>query len=114
MIAYSLAAIQAATSGNKLMAETGTYEYPGFTVDVTLSEKAKKTLIACKENPRAFGYYLGTAKPGALKKYLSEIGEISLGDFSVEFLLDGSGRVAKVIVKRDAFEQTDKKMLWSM
>lgn len=101
---------QAGISGNDSGGIKGLYEYPGFMVDVTLSEKARKSLLNRKETLRAFGYYSGSPKPGALKKYISDEGDIGLGNFDVEFPVGGSGRIAKVMIKRDAFEQTDKKI----
>jgi hypothetical protein len=82
-------------------------EWPGFVVDVTLSDKAKAKLISSKEALRVFGYYSGTPNQDALKKHLYEEGEVGLGNFDVEFPIGGSARIDKVTVKRDALAQTD-------
>jgi hypothetical protein len=82
-------------------------EWPGFVVDVTLSDKAKAKLVSSKEALRVFGYYFGTPNPGALKKHVYHEGEVGLGDFDVEFPIGSSARIYKVKVKRDAFGQTD-------
>jgi len=83
--------------------------WPGFVVDVTLSEKAKGRLDDGKETLRVFGYYSGSPRVGASRKYISDEGEIGLGSFDVEFPVGSSARIEGVKGARDAFEQTDGK-----
>lgn len=84
-----------------------TPEFPGFTVDVTLSDKAMKKLVASKETVIAAGYITGNPRKGALKKYVSEMGDIDLGQIQVEFQPGKSGKFGEIKLKPDARAQTD-------
>ncbi|MGA2219745.1 MAG: hypothetical protein ABSG51_16765 [Terracidiphilus sp.] len=84
-----------------------TPEFPGFTLDVTLSEKAMKKLVSSKETVIAAGYITGNPRKGALKKYVSEMGEVDLGQIQVEFQPGKSARFGEIKLKPDARAQTD-------
>jgi hypothetical protein len=86
---------------------TATTDFPGFTINVTYSDKAKKLLLDRKESVKAAGYLTGTPKKGALKKYVSEMGEVNLGEIEVEFSPGDSARFSTVKIKSDVFSQTD-------
>lgn len=83
--------------------------FPGFTVKIALSDKARKRLVGSKETVVVAGYLTGNPKQGALKRYVSEMGEIELGDIKAEVAPGENATFSRVQVKQDAFAQTDKK-----
>jgi hypothetical protein len=83
--------------------------YPGFSVNVTLSNKAMAKMVAGKETVIVAGYLTGNPKPGALKKYVDEMGEVGLGDIQTEVGPGVIARFGPITLKQDAFAQTDKK-----
>lgn len=97
-------------SNRKLVAQSNVtpyatpLEWPGFVVDVVLSDKARQKLIERKETLRAFGYYSGVPKPGVV----TDMGEVGLANFDVQFAVGSSAQIGKILLKRDAFEKTDK------
>ena len=88
-------------------------DLPGFTVDVALSEKAKKKLIESKETIVVVSYFTGSPKPGAslkqYKRFLSRPGPIGLGDVEVEFVPGESARFGVIKLNRAALAQIDNK-----
>jgi hypothetical protein len=57
-------------------------DYPGFSVSVTLSDKARKLLADHKETIIVAAYFTGSPKPGTPRKYVSDMGEIGLARIS--------------------------------
>ena len=51
-------------------------EFDGFSVAVTLSDKAKEKLTRGKETIIVAAYFTGRPKPDTDRKYISHIGEI--------------------------------------
>ena len=84
-------------------------EFPGFAVDVTYSERAKKLLIENKETVIAAAYLSAAPKPGALKKYVDHIGEVGLGECTVEAAPGESLRFREILLDKAALAQTDGK-----
>jgi len=82
-------------------------EFPGFTVNVTFSESAKKKLVESKETVIVAGYLSGNPKKGALKRYVSEIGDVSLGTIEAEIAPGEIAKFGEVKLKEDARKQTD-------
>src|SRR5689334_1691077 len=64
--------------------KTGGSPAQGFDVDLAFSEGAKKTLSEKRETVVVAGYITGAPKPGAPKRYVSEMGEITLGRVETE------------------------------
>ena len=100
---------EAAKAEESAQAAAATAEYPGFSVNVTLSDKAMAKLVAGKETVIVAGYLTGNPKPGALKKYVDEMGEVGLGEIQMEVGPGVIARFGPITLKKDAFEQTDKK-----
>jgi len=99
----------AATAEQAGSAPAATPMYPGFSVNVTLSDKAMAKMVAGKETVIVAGYLTGNPKPGAVKKYVDEMGEVGLGTIQMEV---GPGVIAHfgpTTLMQDAFAQTDKK-----
>jgi hypothetical protein len=84
-------------------------EYPGFALDVTYSENATKLLIEKKETVIAAAYLSAAPKPGALKKYVDPIGEVGLGECTVEAAPDESLRFGEILLDKAALAQSDGK-----
>jgi hypothetical protein len=85
-----------------------TISQSGFTVNISLSDKAKEQLLVKKETIIVAGYVTGKPKLGALKQYVNRMGEVELGNLRAEITPGGNATFSRVQVKRDAFEQTDK------
>jgi len=83
-------------------------EAQSFSVAVTLSEKAMKELTDKKETVMVSSSLSGQPKKEALKKYVSEIGDIGLGYLVVEVAPGQRLTTADVKLDRKALEQTDK------
>jgi hypothetical protein len=68
--------------------DRGRPRLPGFTVEVTLSEKARQKLIESKETIAATSYFTATPKKGIpvsqYKRFLSRPGPLGLGYVDVE------------------------------
>jgi hypothetical protein len=80
----------------------------GFSVGVTLSDKAAKTLADRKETIIVAAYFSGNPKPGTPRKYLSDIGQVDLGQATVEIAPGAIAKFGPVKLKQDALNQTDK------
>ena len=57
---------------------------PGFTVNVTYSQKAMATLVERKETVIAVGYLYGFPKQGTPKKYVDSVGQVDMGEVKAE------------------------------
>jgi hypothetical protein len=82
--------------------------FPGFSVSVTLSDKAGELLTDHKETIIVVAYFSGTPKPGTPRKYLSDIGQVDLGEAHVEIAPGTIAKFGPVKMKQDALVQTDK------
>ena len=95
----------AAGAGQNLSSQVS---FRGFRVSVALSEKAAQLLKRKRETVIIDGSFTGAPKQGALKQYVPETGEVSLGDDVRAEVEPGSGAsFDEVKLKRDALEQTD-------
>jgi len=83
-----------------------TVEFQGFTVDVTLSDKAEHKLVSGKETIIIAAYLTGRPRPGTNKKYISDMGEIGLGEAQVEVAPGQSAKFDKLKLSQDALEQS--------
>jgi hypothetical protein len=83
-------------------------EFPGFSVSVTLSDKARKTLTDRKETIIAAAYFTGSPKPGTPRKYISDVGEVELGQADIEVVPGEIAKFGTVNLKKDALNQIDK------
>jgi hypothetical protein len=81
-------------------------EFEGFTVDVTLSDKAKRKLLDGKETIIVAAYFTGRPKPDIDKKYISDMGEIGLGEAQLETTPGQSARFDKAKLSQDALNQS--------
>jgi hypothetical protein len=81
---------------------------PGFGVSVTLSDKAGKTLADGKETIVVAAYFSGNPKAGTPRKYLSNTGEVDLGEAHVEIAPSTIAKFGSVKLKQDALNQIDK------
>jgi len=86
-----------------------TPEPSGFSVSVTLSEKAGKTLADRKETIVVAAYFSGFPKPGTPRKYVSDMGEIGLGQANVEIAPGAVARFGPIKLKQGALNQVDTK-----
>jgi hypothetical protein len=82
-------------------------EFSGFDVQVTLSEKAKVRLTASKETIIVAGYLVGDPKKQAAKKYIDEMGQVSLGTIKTEIQPGQVAHFGEVKMKKDALAQID-------
>lgn len=82
-------------------------QFEGFNVTVALSDKARKRLADGKETIVVAAYLNGNPKPGALKQYISETGEIDLGEEQTEIVPGADASFGEIKLKKDALEQTD-------
>ena len=57
-----------------------TRSFDGFTIKLSLSPKAKETLIQRKETIVIFGYFYGGPKEDTSRKYVDDMGEVWLGN----------------------------------
>jgi len=96
------------TGAMEVKFSVATPESQSFSLSVTLSERAMKELTDKKETVMIASYFSGEPKKGALKKYVSEIGDVGLGSTIAE-VAPGT-RLTTAVVKLDqkALEQTDK------
>jgi len=83
--------------------------FPGFSVSVTLSDKAGKKLTDGKETIVVAAYFSGSPKPGTPRKYLSDIGQVDLGEAHVEVAPGTIATFGPVKLKQDALSQVDAK-----
>ncbi|MFY9746953.1 MAG: hypothetical protein WA891_09165 [Acidobacteriaceae bacterium] len=82
-------------------------EFPGFTVKLTFSENASKTLIARKETVVVAAYLYGDPKPGAPKRYVDEMGQVNLGEVDSEVAPDKDAPFQDFKLKKDALLQLE-------
>lgn len=79
---------QKATIQTGLGSDREPLKFPGFTVEVTLSTKAKQKLIESKETILAIGYFTATPRkdvsPRQYRRFLSRPGPLGLGEAEVE------------------------------
>jgi hypothetical protein len=76
---------------------------------VTFSDKARKLLTDQEETIIVAAYFSGFPKPGTPRKYVSDMGEIGLGQANVEIAPGGIAKFGPVKLKRDALNQVDTK-----
>jgi hypothetical protein len=79
----------------------------GFSVNLALSERAKKTLSERKETVVVAGYVTGFPKPGTPKQYVSDMGEIALGQVLAEVEPGGDVNFNELKLRPDALKQVD-------
>lgn len=99
-------------SGNSLAhaqeaSHTAIPEFSGFDVQVTLSEKAKARLTTNKETIIVAGYLAGDPKKQAAKRYIDEMGQVSLGTIKSEVQPGQVAHFGEVKMKKDALAQID-------
>ena len=101
---------QSGLSGQQQKAQPAaiTSQSSGFSVAVTLSDKAGKTLADGKETIIVAAYFSGNPKPGTPRKYLSDIGQVDLGEAHVETSPGTIAKFGPVKLKQDALNQIDK------
>jgi hypothetical protein len=99
---------QSLSFAQTLPASSAIPEFPGFSVAVTLSEKAKAKLLQSHETVIVAGYLTGDPKKGTPKKLIDEMGQLNLGEVKSEVQ---PGEVAKFgevkIMKKEAFAWVD-------
>jgi hypothetical protein len=84
-----------------------TSQFQGFNAAVALSAKAKRKLEESKETVVVAAYFSGNPKSGALKQYISDTGEIDLGEKQVEIAPGAAASFGEIELKRDSLEQAD-------
>lgn len=86
-----------------------TVSVPGPTVTVTLSPKASQTLLTRKETIIVAAYLWGFPKPGTSRKYIDGMGQVDLGDFTVEILPGREAAFRSFAINRDALTRLDRR-----
>jgi hypothetical protein len=88
------------------------HDFPGFSVEITLSDKAKRKLIDSKETVVVIGFFTGSPKPDVplsqYKQYLSRPGPIGLGEAEVEVAPGKIAQFGEIKLKQDALAQIDE------
>lgn len=79
----------------------------GFSVNLAFSERAKNTLSERKETVVVAGYVTGYPKPGAPKQYVSDMGEIALGQVRTEVPPGDVVSFNEIQLRPDALKQID-------
>jgi hypothetical protein len=79
----------------------------GFSVYLALSERARKALSERRETVVVAGYVTGFPKPGAPKQYVSDMGEIALGQVLAEVPPGGLVNFNQIQLRSDALKQID-------
>jgi hypothetical protein len=92
----------------KVQSAATTHGLPGFSVSVTLSDKARKLLTDHKETIIVAGYFTGSPKSGTPRKYITDMGEIDLGQVETEIAPGEIAKFGPVKMKQDALNQVDK------
>jgi hypothetical protein len=111
-VAHSLLPLQAtpvsygATGTKQKASSKAVVEFEGFTVDLTLSPKAEKKLADGRETIVVAAYFTGRPKPDTDKKYVSDMGEIGLGEARVEVEPGQSAHFDKVKLDEVALDQS--------
>jgi hypothetical protein len=98
----------ASPEGDMQKQKTQVSSESGFTVTISLSEKARKRLVESKETIIVAGYITGNPKKDALKQYVNRMGEVELGDVKADIMPGENASFGHISIKRNAFEQTDK------
>ncbi len=81
---------------------------PEFSVNVRLSDAAKKKLIDSKETIIVAGYFTGHPKHGTERRYLDiKSGQVDLGDVEVEIHPDETAMFNDLKLKPDALARID-------
>lgn len=81
--------------------------FPGFTVAMTYSDSAKKTLLDRKETVIVAGYLDGFPAPGAQKKYIDKEGKVGLDDITKEVLPGQNATFETIKIKKEMLLQLD-------
>lgn len=84
------------------------FTFSGFSVAVTLSDKAMEKLKASKETVIVAGYVAGDPKKGALKKYIDSIGQVDLTVVKAEVNPGEIARITEIKVKQNLLDQIDR------
>lgn len=79
----------------------------GFSVKVAISEKAKKMLAEKAETVVVAAYISGSPKQGALRRYVSNMGEIELGQAKAEVAPGEDANFGEIKLRQDALKQID-------
>ena len=110
LLAFFCIGHQSGLSGEqqKEASASTTSEVLGFSVGVMLSGKAKKTLADRKETIVVAAYFTGNSKPGTPRKYVSDMGEVGLGQANTEVAPGEIAKFGPVKLKQDALKQIDK------
>jgi hypothetical protein len=95
-------------AGQQKVQSRSTSALPGFSVSVTLSDKAGKLLTNQKETIIVAAYFSGSPQPGTPKKYLSDIGQIDLGEAHVEVAPGEIAKFGTIKLKQNSLNQIDK------
>jgi hypothetical protein len=85
---------------------------PGFTVEVSLSEKARQKLVAGKETILAVSYFIASPRKGippqSYKKLLSRPGPLGLGEVEEEAKPGESLKFGAIKLNRSALAVVDE------
>jgi hypothetical protein len=93
-------------AGQTSQSEESMARFPGFSVDVPLSGKAKKRLTAGKETLVVAAYFSGAATPDTPKKFVTETGEIDLGKRTVEVAPGARATFGEIELRPEALAQS--------
>jgi hypothetical protein len=91
----------------KVPSAATTPPFPGYSVSVTLSDKARKLLTDHKETIIVASYFTGSPKPGTPRKY-SEMGEVALGHVDVEIQPGGIAKFGPVKLNQAMLSYVDR------
>jgi hypothetical protein len=94
-------------SAQRQEVSTQNSQFGGFNVAVALSDKAKKRLVDGRETIIVAAYFSANPKPGTPKQYISDTGEIDLGEEQAEIAPGAGASFREIKLKKDALAQAD-------
>lgn len=95
--------------GQPRSAHSDTTTVPGLTVALSLSRRARQTLVSRKETIIVSADVTGFPKPGTPKHLIDGEGQVDLGDFTAEILPGQNGDFKSLSLKSAPLRYTDKR-----
>lgn len=95
--------------GEPRSVQSATTTVPGLTVTLTLSQRARQTLISRKETIIVSADVTGFPKTGTPKHLIDGEGQVDLGDLTTEILPGQNGEFKSFSLKTAALRCTDKR-----
>jgi len=105
---YGAVSEQKAEAGNA-KAAPATVRFEGFSVRMTYSPQAMKTLTVRKETVIAAAYLYGFPKPGTPRRYIDHEGKMDMDSFQVESMPGQDAIFKEIELKKADLERTDER-----